>query len=136
MALTEQYIKMADCPEIQSAWTPREWDLYFIPGDDDFWAVLPEAIADSGVYGDIYVSEDGKVNFRKDRAVYVWLPRQDELQAMVSDNLDYPFTLIAHFDDFAQEHISEPTSMKQLWLAFVMHELYGKNWDGETWQSN
>ena len=24
-------------------------------------------------------------------------------------------------------------SMEQLWLAFVMHEKYGKTWDGKDW---
>jgi hypothetical protein len=28
---------------------------------------------------------------------------------------------------------SEPTSYERLWLMFVMHEKYGKIWNGEEW---
>ena len=62
------------------------------------------------------------------------LERQDQLQKMVER--DCPLALlndfyrwinltdIAGFDD----------SMEQLWLAFVMKELYQKNWDGKEWK--
>jgi len=72
----------------------------------------------------------------------VWLPRQDQLQEMVGnspynniqnamwsilDNLHkYAFTPNI-FNEFI------PTSMEQLWLAFVMKEKYGKVWNGEEW---
>lgn len=71
---------------------------------------------------------------------YVWLPRQDQLQEMVTDKFnDYPnamhgMLLEFHFFTSGEESNQRKLiSMEQLWLAFVMKELYGKSWDGEQW---
>jgi len=37
------------------------------------------------------------------------------------------------FDDWAKLHWPPFHSMEQLWLAFVMKELYNKQWSGEEW---
>ncbi len=70
---------------------------------------------------------------------HVWLPRQDQLQAMVFSvspptALDI-FHLLA-FMQFAHSAMDEVDSMEQLWLAFVMKEKYNKTWDGEEWVDN
>ena len=72
------------------------------------------------------------------KRIKVWLPRQDQLQDMVKEDTDYHtlmkfdtwvFTLARVYDDM----IIEKFSMEQLWLAFVMYEKYGKQWDGSDW---
>lgn len=66
----------------------------------------------------------------------VWLPRQDQLQEMVwRENaqhtlLDFTNCVGALFDE-RDKHWLQFTSFEQLWLAFVMHEKYGKHWDNE-----
>lgn len=83
-----------------------------------------------------------------------WLPRQDQLQAIyTSTHLRVPGSLMGDFmrwltgyeryknDNYIYYpeeldwfyRASSKTTMEQLWLAFVMHELYGKTWDGEGW---
>lgn len=64
----------------------------------------------------------------------VWLPRQDDLQDMISDDVH---DLISEFDGFVsfpEEWGNFPfASLEQLWLAFVMKEKYNKVWNGEDW---
>ena len=74
----------------------------------------------------------------------VWLPRQDQLQGMVERSLSVKSNgnhMAVQFAYFISDHIENHIhfgnvllqSMEQLWLAFVMHEKYGKKWDGEDW---
>lgn len=74
----------------------------------------------------------------------IWLPRQDQLQGMVIDKYvpKYGFNgFTGWFHDFAKEfeymdngNDKRFTSMEQLWLAFVVAELYQKHWDGKDWK--
>jgi len=66
----------------------------------------------------------------------IWLPRQDQLQEMVSSRNAYNLMLI--FELWYDKHCGDDSeyeygSMEQLWLAFVMKEKYQKQWDGEKW---
>jgi len=67
----------------------------------------------------------------------LWLPLQDQLQGMV-----FPKAFSVHdldkFYNWADKRIEtlhgcELESWEQLWLAFVMSELYDKVWNGEKW---
>jgi len=73
----------------------------------------------------------------------IWLPRQDQLQAMIKkEKLDY---LLVDFKAFVwrnQAYIVDATmdyplnicdTMEQLWLCFVMNYNYNKRWNGEDW---
>jgi len=71
----------------------------------------------------------------------VWLPRQDQLQAMVLPlkdddlgELHFDFNLFVEIDCISKlgdYRLREYKSYEQLWLAFVMKELYHKKWDSE-----
>jgi len=82
----------------------------------------------------------------------IWLPRQDQLQEMIRK--DYKIVLsgfnfwesggeIAHLKTdntnidiqiFSGLDMRDKfASMEQLWLAFVMQNLYRKVWDGNNW---
>jgi len=65
--------------------------------------------------------------------VPVWLPRQDQLQDMITDR---PMSgLLLDFRDSALAFLwgDGLDSMEQLWVAFVMKEKYNKVWNGEGW---
>jgi len=68
---------------------------------------------------------------------WVWLPRQDQLQRMIT--LSSRVQLIHDFNEWIEytfEKNSEfliARSMEQLWLSFVMFMNYGKIWNGEDW---
>ena len=107
MDTSEIYIKMCACPEIQDY--PHQTE--------------PEDFLGNGSTGMFGVS--------------IWLPRQDQLQAMVIDiGCGNSFQLIHGMNSFLREY-PQPigSTMEQLWLAFVMHELYQKHWTGERWDN-
>ena len=62
---------------------------------------------------------------------YVWLPRQDQLQAIITTNKYFRFSLIELFYHFANKNVPKFTSMEQLWLAYVMYIKYKKIWNNE-----
>ena len=115
------YIKMCDCPEIQSKAPSPPFhqvtqDREFVYDDGDLWLVL-------------YTQNTFAGNVEK-----VWLPTQSDLQKMLGgyirgdeNNLLYDFN--EWYDPF-----SRFTSMEQLWLAFVMKEKHQKQWVGEKWE--
>jgi len=73
----------------------------------------------------------------------IWLPRQDQLQEMISGKYENThFFLVAFLkfaDDFGYDgnniNCTLFTSMEQLWLAFVMKKKYSKKWltNEEKW---
>ena len=73
----------------------------------------------------------------------IWLPRQDQLQAMIGDyilclNLLGSCTSGEFEDGDKWENFhafDDYASMEQLWLAFVMFELYEKAWEDGEWKS-
>ena len=103
----------------------------------------------SFIYGDLWSDDGCRVLLVTRRhfpvANCIWLPRQDQLQAMMGDTIDadrnVSFALIVDFYDWVQradymagEQEWHHWSMEQLWLAFVMFTLYHKKvWDGENW---
>ena len=132
MDKTETYIKMCDCVEIQGrhVWAD-EGDWYYYENDCvgvlSYHMVKPireQILKGQGVVGRIW-----------------WLSTQDQLQEMENpkgfsgfidwrgwlDNI-YP----AQENPFDAEAVRFH-SWEQLWLAFIMSELYSKHWNGEEW---
>ena len=111
---TPEYIEMCrKATEIQELWEPKVGD----------WT--PAGCCDLI----IYTNPKGKFTF---------LPRQDQLQEMVPNFNIYGtterFSQWVRKDAYCQD--VKWLSMEQLWLAFVMHEKYGKKWDGKDWEHN
>ena len=84
----------------------------------------------------VEVQEEGVMLLVED----VWLPRQDQLQEMMSKQQRLDNLLI----DFYEYHCRKQKwwgmadavfpSMEQLWLAFVMKEKFNKEWKDGTWK--
>ena len=116
MDITPKYILMSEKAEkMQKDWEPQIGDYFHdknYPGAYGIWqSSLP-------------------------LDTIVWLPRQDQLQALVSTlhNQETTLWLCERFNRSIQGYAKEPIyqlSMEQLWLAFVMHEKYQKQWDEE-----
>ena len=139
------FIKMCEKAEkIQAGWEPQDWDYVYNPNwieenwPDAVWCILPEEIADSGVYGP-FLDSEGEWEGCRQRPI--WLPTQTQLQEMVIKGLRYQDTehLLRALNEWdTSEEGYEPysrtvDSMNQLWLAFVEWKLYGKAWNGEEW---
>ena len=82
--------------------------------------------------------------FAKTKEGNIWLPRQDQLQAMLITehpmgipNASMPRRLIKYMADWYDNYPEAYwfTSMEQLWLAIVMKEKYNKVWNGDEWTS-
>lgn len=105
---------------------------------------LEKELGDSVVQHKINVSieqdNDGNIYKAPKGGAYgevaIWLPRQDQLQGLLSEKLDYQkfsntFKDLAKFEDSLRLCFD---SMEQLWLAFVMSERWNKKWDGKQWR--
>ena len=72
-----------------------------------------------------------------------WLPRQDQLQGMITNNLIgekyfertgyFYWSRMKHFLKMNDKEITKNWSMEQLWLALVMKEKYNKIWKDNQW---
>ena len=139
MDTSEQYIDMCEkAVEIQKhEW--RELDVYWcdaMGGGFGYYRTPMYARTCDPFWHEIYGYHNG---YRENRIV--WLPRQDQLQEMVSVPIgtfnDNFWTILEDLRDWGHNYAEFqqwiPLSMEQLWLAFVMNEKYNKVWNGEDW---
>ena len=126
MDTTPKYIEMCEkAEEIQESRPPiNPVTLYRLENGD--------VIDSKGSFIACVESNDCVLRYK-----YIWLPRQDELQEMVKESsLSESLTAFYHWNydiGFIWKSDKEFTSMEQLWLAYVMQELYQKVWTGEEW---
>ena len=129
MDRSEQYIKMADCPEIQEQ---RPLKTRPMCEDGDIYSSALHKIT-------VYSGVGWEQGYIHPSDLVIWLPRQDDLQAMVelvvTGQTGYPEVSAAVLDKLNnyQWH-GFFKSMEQLWLSFVMKEKSSKTWDGDKWQ--
>lgn len=137
MDATEKYIEMCKAKEIQSRWRPTDGDFYV------YSVVLhdPQIFIRSARFG---IEPVDLSNW-----IWIWLPRQDQLQDMLSASITIGYMvrgLEAFYDPESQCEYFTPCrscrnlgkrrrttydTMEQWWLAFVMHEKFGKWWSIE-----
>ncbi len=127
MDITKQYILMCEkAEEIQYSHKPQTGDSYLC---DCSSCKFPPKI---NLIESFDMDNFNKRDLTNVEPPYIWLPRQDQLQEMLSRNLSY---LIAYFADWwSNLHKASYDSMEQLWLAFVMKEQYSKQWTGTDWE--
>lgn len=157
MDTSERYVNMCGkSEEMQKTWRPSSGD-YFLERTD---STSPDDIA-HGCYIEEHfrvIGSDEESNLSSASIINsykqgnVWLPRQDQLQEMVSDR--ELLELARNFNSFCdpwegtgtmpqkvtviwcekeERYIKQFDSMEQLWFAFVMEEKYGKIWSGSNW---
>ena len=130
---------MSDCPEIQDKVILADVvnNIYY---DKQYEKLVYGNLWDRGKHVSHYMD------------LLIWLPRQDQLQAMITfhrhpERKETPnFCAYYMCFDFFQwiPRYGPPegkgdincNSMEQLWLAFVMWELHQKKWDGNKWRNN
>ncbi|MCD6295929.1 MAG: hypothetical protein J7M30_02120 [Deltaproteobacteria bacterium] len=134
MDTSKEYIKMCEkAVEIRGLWEQRIGDFFF----DAITGIRVQWESGDMRFASIPTSESA-----------VWLPRQDQLQEMVWENIvendplrgecvksQKPELLSNNFNKYVMKDGDRPRleSMEQLWLAFVMKELYSKTWNGKEW---
>jgi len=132
------YIKQCDCPEIQEQWNISDWDWVYCKHKKES-VVLSGYEVDGGYYGhssepecDTPVSNgDFGRGLRIFKDEHIWLPRQDQLQAMADKPYQATKCRSAQITQLLMDatRLSREmccTSIEQLWLAFVMLQLHYK----------
>ena len=140
--ITEVNISMCEkADEIQKNHQPQRYDFVWLVGrkqidvlvdvelyDSKETIFVPLSSAMRGIMGTI------------EREKFIWLPRQDQLQKMVKQllQLNSPTLFVYAIWSWQYKESNEILdkvrgSMEQLWLAFAMHELYHKWWNGADW---
>jgi len=120
---SKEYVKMCNWEEIQEH-TPEIGDFYWeehIDGRETIWVVF----------------DTGNNDYQKLDWGTIWLPRQDQLQAMICPPYGKCFDVWVACNDWWHlpgTRVGYCTSMEQLWLAFVMNEKYSKQWTGTAWE--
>jgi hypothetical protein len=143
MDTSKKYIKM--CKEAEEIQNYRDKSLL---QDGDFIFLGHDITDEEGI--SVY-SDEMKNWIAKIEVFFVWIPRQDQLQEMISfkpwnedDNREPLHRLFFEFRKFVQWDDEDSwwsfkddfTSFEQLWLAFVMREKYKKEWNmvSEKWE--
>lgn len=134
MEFTETEIKMfEEAKKFLPPWKPQEGDWF-------------SCINPVSGKGDVYVYHDLYMGAERNEDCFP-LYSQEQLQGMLPHTISnmQPLPLIKKFERFIKDEFNrskyllrhaievEGWSMRQLWLAYVMHEKYQKVWDGETW---
>ena len=133
MDKTEQFIKMADCPEVQGQWKKEQYG--------DILAVYDRkrTYENGSHYYTLLIAGGPPIRKSKNR---IWLPRQDDIQRMMGKS-ESCFCIYQIKDGWGGEIIQDRehvfyvamNSPEQLWLAFYLHEKHQKVWSSkeEKW---
>ena len=145
MDTSETYIKMCEkAEEIQNDYNKdnwKEWDYCYCELMKKI-VVISGYEVDAGYYGHGLGWDNkliGQTEGCEGQGKHIWLPRQDQLQEMLSQHslwsktLAFEFFLRKEGSYDIKSYAFQFTSMEQLWLAFVMEEKYNKVWNGENW---
>ena len=133
MDTSETYIKMCDCPEVQSEEVRSRGYQLRPPSEGDFYAYKR--------YGKY--KWQSVIDYSQEHTTIghpIYLPRQDQIQEMMKaiskfwKNIPpYLYNERLFFWNQRQGIRGDKTSMEQLWLAFYMSEKHHKFWDGDKW---
>ena len=136
MDFSKRYIKICErAEELQRKWKCELGDFCYRKNSGKieiitavrqigWWKTTPIKLNEMGY------SEESTILAGDSTWDAIWLPTQDQLQEMCDPPLD--ILLMEFWKWLPHEEVAiKYTSMEQLWLAYLMWELYGKVWDDE-----
>ena len=111
------YIAMCKAAtEIQEAWEPKRWDIYS-PTLDPYTEIV-------------------NANPIKHKANKIWIPTIEQLIEMVKvEDIIKGMYMWENEIDYEYYEILDSAGFKVTLLAFVMHTLYNKSWNGKEWEA-
>ncbi len=144
-------IKMCEeAKEIQKQWTPSQGDWFYKQDGIGFglWVVCyieNGILLCAGEKRGNHLFDDKLVEFRLPE-MYIWLPRQDDLQKMVDNPIEFATEMFYSLQEFGdpfynytgnvcdKRYWKSIKTMEQLWLSLIMKDKYNKKWNGDIWQ--
>ena len=135
MDTTDEYIEMCkEARQIQQIWKKTIGDYFYNPpyySSNNVSIIFDSYIRNKEegreYYGGTYSNNEQVLDGA------TWLPRQDQLQAIVDLNTIVNWHFYNFVNDGLSTYLDYFTSMEQLWLAFVMQKIYNKIWNGSEW---
>jgi len=129
MDTSKEYIKMCDCPEIQDEWKIKIGDNYW--DDEEYQIVWHEGMESKEQI-------KGRIEAYKSDLEPKWLPRQDQIQEMIYENLARADAIVHDLNKWREENYDyqlQFITMEQFQLAFYIHEKHSKIWSSkeEKW---
>ena len=126
MDTSSEYITMcAKATEIMHNWHYKFGDFYV-----SFTAEIPSEVL-------TIVSDLELHSSYMNQIKAVWLPRQDQLQALILDQYATPWDLIIEFANTLMSdkasYFDSFSSMEQIWVAYIMDKKFNKKWTGKDW---
>lgn len=139
----DNYVKMCDYPKIQDGWEPKVGDW-----TDRGLVIFHETARDAYEL----LIDTGKVERYEvwDKHELIYIPIIEQLMGMLGEDqgvfhiwdLVCKFWLWSNESSFCYEDSEginiphQSRTMQELWLAFVMHELFSKRWTGSVWEKS
>ena len=131
MDTSERYIRMCgQADDMQEVWKPQDFDVVMgeYVSTIKEWKVV-QGIGEASIKP--FFTTAGKwAWYRRDELI--WLPRQDELQALADFDVWYDaITTLYHWNAKTEHGANddEVGSMEQVWLRFYMDTVHSKWWD-------
>lgn len=126
----EFIIKCEKAVEIQKQWKPQSGDWF--SAEHTTW-VVGNALIDEKM-GPIPVEILKEPCGWGCKEKLIWLPRLDQLQEIICKDWGLQ-TICAYIESFSKSlygsSVTITGTMEQLWLAYIMYELYQKKWDDD-----
>jgi len=129
MDISRTYQKMCICKEIQKKWKIEEGDYFFKKSSSEVYFY--------------FCGHEGWPFAEAQRRFYAWLPRQDQLQAMI-EHIKYLYGFYLRVAGWTGQlfnreeklifEVGELQSFEQIWLCFFMWIKHQKAWNGEEWK--
>jgi hypothetical protein len=149
MDATNRYTMMCQrADEIQDLWRPRQCDFIINFADlEEGLSFCRPAESIVQVLNMYYVEQDGDNYLQECQDVKeqaLWLPRQDQLQKIIEPDNTRVFSIMSeivgsqYYDYSKNAIVTAPElfySMEQLWLGYVMKEIFKKLWNEKDWIS-
>ena len=133
MDFSEEYIRMCkEATEIQRLWSLQAGDFF-----------IRDSIKPCRDHVEVVCESDAQLGIELRTHSLIWLPRQDQLQAIIKTNSFWSFMPLDYLNRemanaYGPFYISEGfRSGEQFWLAVVMWLLYRKRWaywDNGGWE--
>lgn len=125
--MTEDYLRMCDCPEIQGQWIPKVGNRITTGSNrtGSSFVLLPIHMRPTGIP---LVEE------------YVWLPRQEDIQEMFVERgrncmprLIESLCALTNYGKLDYGKPTNSTDMDKYWLKSYMREIHHKTWTEKGW---